>query len=90
MDGNKGFHGMRVLYLPFLLDQYPLVCASCWCRVYPSGFDSNDSYTFPKICPIEVGSLIRLAIGDNWDFTTFLAFSWYTCTHDSSYTASKY
>ncbi|KAF9667641.1 hypothetical protein SADUNF_Sadunf15G0044900 [Salix dunnii] len=24
MDGNKGFHGMRVLYLPFLLDQYPL------------------------------------------------------------------
>ncbi|KAF9667639.1 hypothetical protein SADUNF_Sadunf15G0044700 [Salix dunnii] len=52
MDGNKGFHGMRVLYLPFLLDQYPLVCASCWCRVYPSGFDSNDSYTFPKICPI--------------------------------------
>ncbi|KAJ6669953.1 C-MYC PROMOTER BINDING PROTEIN, partial [Salix viminalis] len=24
MDGNKGYHGMRVLYLPFLLDQYPL------------------------------------------------------------------
>ncbi|KAJ6758317.1 DENN DOMAIN-CONTAINING PROTEIN 3 [Salix koriyanagi] len=24
MDGNKGYHGMRVLYLPFLLDQYLL------------------------------------------------------------------
>ena len=31
------------------------------------------------------GSLIRLAVGDNWDFTNLLAFSWYTCTHDSTY-----
>ena len=32
------------------------------------------------------GSLIWLAIGENWDpVTNFLAFSWYTCTHDSTY-----
>jgi hypothetical protein len=36
------------------------------------------------------GSLIRSAIGDHWDFNKFLAFSWYTCTHDSTFTASKY
>ena len=37
------------------------------------------------------GSLIWLAIGENWDsVTNFLAFSWYTCTHDSTSTISKY
>ncbi|KAJ6374023.1 hypothetical protein OIU78_029679 [Salix suchowensis] len=36
------------------------------------------------------GSLIRSAIGYHWDFNKFLAFSWYTCTHHSTFTASKY
>uniref|UniRef100_A0A6N2L7W8 UDENN domain-containing protein n=1 Tax=Salix viminalis TaxID=40686 RepID=A0A6N2L7W8_SALVM len=95
-----------VLYLPFLLDQYPPDNHSLYppppsqlptcvlpagVEFYPSGFDSNDSSTFPKSYPIVFtgsrqvslvmeGSLIRSAIGDNWDFTNFLAFSCFSKT----------
>ncbi|XP_052303530.1 DENN domain and WD repeat-containing protein SCD1 isoform X3 [Populus trichocarpa] len=67
MDGNKGYHGMRVLYLPSLLDQYPpdnhclypppppqlpTCVLPAGVEFYPSGLDANDSSTFPKSYPI--------------------------------------
>ncbi|KAF9671422.1 hypothetical protein SADUNF_Sadunf12G0046000 [Salix dunnii] len=63
VDGNKGYHGMRVFYLSSLLDQYPPDNHSLYpppppqlptcvlpagVELYPSGFDANDSSTFPR------------------------------------------
>ncbi|KAJ6676926.1 C-MYC PROMOTER BINDING PROTEIN [Salix viminalis] len=77
MDGNKGYHGMRVLYLPFLLDQYPLDNHSLYpppppqlptcvfpagVEFYPSGFESNHSSTFPKSYPIVFTGILRTAL----------------------------
>ncbi|KAH7511527.1 hypothetical protein FEM48_ZijujUnG0005900 [Ziziphus jujuba var. spinosa] len=67
LDGNKGFHGTGVMYLPSLLDQYPPSNHSLYpppppqlptCVLpagvlfYSSGFDSNDASTFPRSYPI--------------------------------------
>ncbi|KAG5234016.1 DENN domain and WD repeat-containing protein [Salix suchowensis] len=67
VDGNKGYHGMRVFYLSSLLDQYPPDNHSLYppappqlptcvlpagVELYPSGFDANDSSTFPRSYPI--------------------------------------
>ncbi|CAK7349759.1 unnamed protein product [Dovyalis caffra] len=67
LDGNKGYHGMRVLYLSSLLDQYPPDSHSLYpppppqlptcvlpggVEFYSSGFDANDSSTFPRSYPI--------------------------------------
>ncbi|KAL5544741.1 hypothetical protein UlMin_008525 [Ulmus minor] len=67
LDGDKGYHGTGVMYLPFLLDQYPSpnhsLCPppppqlpTCvlpaGVEFYSSGFDSNDASTFPRSYPI--------------------------------------
>lgn len=67
LDGNKGFHGPEVMYLPSLLDQYPPPNHSLYpppppqlptcvlpagVEFYASGFDSNDASTFPRSYPI--------------------------------------
>uniref|UniRef100_A0A5B6ZZH0 UDENN domain-containing protein n=1 Tax=Davidia involucrata TaxID=16924 RepID=A0A5B6ZZH0_DAVIN len=67
LDGNRGFHGTGVFYLPSLLDQYPLPNHSLYpppppqlptcvlpagVEFYASGFDSNDVSTFPRSYPI--------------------------------------
>ncbi|KAB5531881.1 hypothetical protein DKX38_018551 [Salix brachista] len=67
VDGNKGYHGMRVFYLSSLLDQYPPDNHSLYppappqlptcvlpagVELYPSGFDANVSSTFPRSYPI--------------------------------------
>lgn len=67
LDGNKGFHGSGVMYLPSLLDQYPPPNHSLYpppppqlptcvlpagVELYSSGFDSNDVLTSPRSYPI--------------------------------------
>ncbi|XP_021905476.1 DENN domain and WD repeat-containing protein SCD1 [Carica papaya] len=67
VDGNKGFHGMGVMYLPSLLDQYPPSDKSRYpppppqlptcvlpagVELYSSGYDTNDPSTFPRSYPI--------------------------------------
>ncbi|XP_059661642.1 DENN domain and WD repeat-containing protein SCD1 [Cornus florida] len=67
LEGNKGFHGTGILYLPSLLDQYPSSNHSLYpppppqlptcvlpagVEFYATGFDSNDVSTFPRSYPI--------------------------------------
>ncbi|KAJ6881983.1 hypothetical protein NC651_028555 [Populus alba x Populus x berolinensis] len=67
VDRNKGYHGMRVFYQSSLLDQYPpdnhslypppppqlpICVLPAGVEFYPSGFDANDSSTFPRSYPI--------------------------------------
>ncbi|KAK9114844.1 hypothetical protein Syun_021641 [Stephania yunnanensis] len=67
LDGNRGFHGTGVMYLPSLLDQFPPSNHSLYpppppqlptcvlpagIEFYSSGFDSNDVSTFPRTYPI--------------------------------------
>ncbi|XP_043715724.1 DENN domain and WD repeat-containing protein SCD1 isoform X2 [Telopea speciosissima] len=67
LDGNRGFHGTGVMYLPSLLDQYPPSNHSLYpppppqlptcvlpagVEFYSSGFDPNDVSTFPRSYPI--------------------------------------
>ncbi|KAA8542690.1 hypothetical protein F0562_023811 [Nyssa sinensis] len=67
LDGNRGFHGTEVMYLPSLLDQYPPPNHSLYpppppqlptcvlpagVEFYASGFDSNDASNFPRSYPI--------------------------------------
>ncbi|XP_010094783.2 DENN domain and WD repeat-containing protein SCD1 [Morus notabilis] len=67
LDGNKGFHGTGIMYLPSLLDQYPPLNHSLYpppppqlptcvlpagVEFYPLGFDSSDALTFPRSYPI--------------------------------------
>ncbi|KAJ8752743.1 hypothetical protein K2173_007053 [Erythroxylum novogranatense] len=67
VDGNKGFHGTGLMYLPSLLDQYPPDNHSLYpppppqlptcvlpagVELYSSGYDSLDSSTFPRSYPI--------------------------------------
>ncbi|XP_061956937.1 DENN domain and WD repeat-containing protein SCD1-like [Populus nigra] len=67
VDRNKGYHGMRVFYQSSLLDQYPpdnhslypppppqlpICVLPAGVEFYPSGFDADDSFTFPRSYPI--------------------------------------
>lgn len=67
LDGGRGFHGTGILYLPSLLDQYPLSDQSAYpppppqlstcvlpagVQFYNSGFDSNDPSSYPRSYPI--------------------------------------
>eukprot|EP00258_Populus_trichocarpa_P022180 XP_024438199.1 DENN domain and WD repeat-containing protein SCD1 isoform X1 [Populus trichocarpa] len=67
VDRNKGYHGMRVFYQSSLLDQYPpdnhslypppppqlpICVLPAGVEFYPSGFDADDSSTFPRSYPI--------------------------------------
>lgn len=67
LDGDKGFHGAGVFYLPSLLDQYPPPNHSLYpppppqlstcvlpagVEFYSSGFDANDASTSPRSYPI--------------------------------------
>ncbi|XP_052301877.1 DENN domain and WD repeat-containing protein SCD1 isoform X1 [Populus trichocarpa] len=67
VDRNKGYHGMRVFYQSSLLDQYPpdnhslypppppqlpICVLPAGVQFYPSGFDADDSSTFPRSYPI--------------------------------------
>ncbi|KAJ9187303.1 hypothetical protein P3X46_002776 [Hevea brasiliensis] len=67
LDGDKGYHGTGMMYLPSLLDQYPLDNYSLYpppppqlptcvlpagVEFYSSGFDANDASTFPRSYPI--------------------------------------
>ncbi|KAG6675653.1 hypothetical protein I3842_15G114100 [Carya illinoinensis] len=67
LDGDKGFHGTGVTYLPSLLDQYPPPNHSLYpppppqlptcvlpagVEFYSSGFDANDPLTSPRSYPI--------------------------------------
>lgn len=67
LDGDKGFHGAGVFYLPSLLDQYPPLNHSLYpppppqlstcvlpagVEFYSSGFDANDASTSPRSYPI--------------------------------------
>ncbi|XP_050236347.1 DENN domain and WD repeat-containing protein SCD1 [Mercurialis annua] len=68
LDGNKGYHGTSgVMYLPSLLDQYPPDNHSLYpppppqlptcvlpagVEFYSSGFDLNDTSSFPRSYPI--------------------------------------
>ncbi|KDP20097.1 hypothetical protein JCGZ_05866 [Jatropha curcas] len=67
LDGNKGYHGKEVMYLPSLLDQYPpdyhtlypppppqlpTCVLPAGVLFYSSGFDANDASTFPRSYPI--------------------------------------
>ncbi|KAL0286771.1 UNVERIFIED_CONTAM: DENN domain and WD repeat-containing protein SCD1 [Sesamum angustifolium] len=67
LDGNRGYHGTGIMYLPSLLDQYPSSNHSLYpppppqlptcvlpagVQFYASGFDSGDSSSFPRSYPI--------------------------------------
>ncbi|XP_010265189.1 PREDICTED: DENN domain and WD repeat-containing protein SCD1 isoform X2 [Nelumbo nucifera] len=67
LDGNKGYHGTGVMYLPSVLDQYPpsnnalypppppqlSTCVlPAGVEFYSSGLNPNDASTFPKSYPI--------------------------------------
>ncbi|XP_051119738.1 DENN domain and WD repeat-containing protein SCD1 [Andrographis paniculata] len=67
LDGNRGYHGTGIMYLPSLLDQYPPSDHSLYpppppqlptcvlpagVQFYASGFDSNDHSSFPRSYPI--------------------------------------
>ncbi|GLT48924.1 hypothetical protein SLA2020_225120 [Shorea laevis] len=67
LDGQKGYHGTGVMYLPSLLDQYPPPNHSLYpppppqlstcvlpagVEFYSSGFDSNNPSTNPRSYPI--------------------------------------
>ncbi|KAF8024634.1 hypothetical protein BT93_F1721 [Corymbia citriodora subsp. variegata] len=67
LEGNKGFHGREILYMPSQLDQFPPSDHSPYpppppqlstcvlpagVEVYSSGFDSNNPATFPRSYPI--------------------------------------
>ncbi|KAB1212617.1 Myotubularin-related protein 13 [Morella rubra] len=67
LDGDKGFHGTGVMYLPSLLDQYPPPNHSLYpppppqlptcvlpagVEFFPPGFDANDASTSPRSYPI--------------------------------------
>ncbi|KAK9091206.1 hypothetical protein Sjap_024383 [Stephania japonica] len=67
LDGNRGYHGTGVMYLPSLLDQFPPSNHSLYpppppqlptcvlpagIEFYSSGFDSNNVSTFPRSYPI--------------------------------------
>ncbi|KAM7483016.1 hypothetical protein LguiB_007599 [Lonicera macranthoides] len=67
LDGNKGFHGTGVMYLPSLLDQYPPLNHTLYpppppqlptcvlpagVEFYAAGIDSKDASTTPRSYPI--------------------------------------
>lgn len=67
LEGEKGFHGTLVMYLPSLLDQYPppnhtlypppppqlpTCVLPAGVEFYASGYDSKDPATFPRSYPI--------------------------------------
>ncbi|GER51170.1 stomatal cytokinesis-defective 1 [Striga asiatica] len=67
LDGNRGYHGAGIMYLPSLLDQYPPPNHSLYpppppqlptcvlpagVQFYSSGFDSADPLSFPRSYPI--------------------------------------
>ncbi|KAF3646518.1 DENN domain and WD repeat-containing protein SCD1 [Capsicum annuum] len=67
LDGNRGYHGAGVMYMPSFLDQYPpsnhtlypppppqlpTCVLPAGVEFYGSGFDSNDPSTFPRSYPI--------------------------------------
>ncbi|KAL0431105.1 UNVERIFIED_CONTAM: DENN domain and WD repeat-containing protein SCD1, partial [Sesamum radiatum] len=67
LDGNRGYHGTGIMYLPSLLDQYPSSNHSLYpppppqlptcvlpagVQFYASGFDSSDPSSFPRSYPI--------------------------------------
>ncbi|KAG6502546.1 hypothetical protein ZIOFF_034830 [Zingiber officinale] len=67
LEGNKGFQGMEVMYMPSLLDQYPPSNQSLYpppppqlptcvlpagVEFYTSGFNSDDVATYPRSYPI--------------------------------------
>ncbi|CAN0909147.1 DENN domain and WD repeat-containing protein SCD1 [Linum grandiflorum] len=64
LDGNKGYHGVGVLYLPSLLDQYPpdthfppppqlpTCVLPAGVEIFSAGFDVNDPSSSPRTYPI--------------------------------------
>ncbi|KAF5730372.1 putative F-box and wd40 domain protein [Tripterygium wilfordii] len=68
LDGNRGYHGTGIMYLPSLLDQHPPENQSpsplppppqlptcvlpAGVEFYSSGFDPNDTSTLPRSYPI--------------------------------------
>ncbi|XP_065860701.1 DENN domain and WD repeat-containing protein SCD1 [Euphorbia lathyris] len=64
LDGNKGYHGVGVLYQPSLLDQFPpdnhsppppqlpTCVLPAGVEFFSSGFDANNPSTFPRSYPI--------------------------------------
>ncbi|KAL1554784.1 Scytalone dehydratase [Salvia divinorum] len=67
LDGNRGYHGTGIMYLPSLLDQYPpsnhtlypppppqlpTCVLPAGSQFYASGFNSRDSSSFPRSYPI--------------------------------------
>ncbi|XP_047337287.1 DENN domain and WD repeat-containing protein SCD1 isoform X1 [Impatiens glandulifera] len=67
LDGNKGFYGTGIMYLPSLIDQYPppnhtlypppppqlpTCVLPAGVELYASGFDAEDALTFPRCYPI--------------------------------------
>ncbi|CAI0438020.1 unnamed protein product [Linum tenue] len=67
LDGDKGYHGVGVLYLPTLLDQYPpenhtlypppppqlpTCVLPAGVEIFSTGFDVNDPSTAPRSYPI--------------------------------------
>lgn len=68
LDGNKGFQGTGVMYMPAFLDQFPPTSSSKFppppppqlptcvlpagVEFFSSGFDSNDPSTYPRSYPI--------------------------------------
>ncbi|CAI0377439.1 unnamed protein product [Linum tenue] len=67
LDGNKGYHGVGVLYLPSMLDQYPpenhtlypppppqlpTCVLPAGVEIFSTGFDVNDPSSSPRSYPI--------------------------------------